>query len=440
MKIYLVTFTLGLLTFLVSSAIAADRADIVASGAFVQTHVQTHDRPDIIVALDGSGNFTSLQAAIDSVPRDNTERKVIFIKNGDYVEHLRIETSFLTFLGENRKKTRIIWEINDERKRPDQHKDGKGLASVNLHNASDIVFDNLTIENPANLGLKPFTLYSSGKGTRIILQNADIIGLGGDTLSLWSKGMYYHRNIYVSGTYHFVGPRGTCYMANSTIEVLTKDKDALFNEGTSDEREKFVLHRCTFVSKEPFRLGSWFRDGAWYFVDCHFPSTLSANGLPQLQASADYKFKWPTNRIYFAGSKGPNYAWLADNIEQSPARSAVAVTAAWTFSGQWDPESAAAPAVTTVSAQDGNLAVTFAEPVTVRKEPAVRLADGKLARYKSGSGTITLVFALPASSTAAPKLFDLGKGTILASQASAKRRYVTEDSLLKEGQSKGQSK
>lgn len=393
------------------------------------TSAQAQDMPDITVALDGSGNFTNLQAAIDSVSRSNTERRVIFIKNGNYVEHIRIETSFLTFLGEDRKKTRIVWEINDERLRPDQHKDGKGIASLNLHNASDIVFDNLTIENPANLGLKPFTVSSSGTGTRIVIQNADIIGLGGDTLSLWSKGMYYHRNIYVSGTYHFVGPRGTCYMADSIIEVLSKVKNALFNEGMDDEREKFVLRNCKFVSKEPFGLGSWFRDGAWYFIDCQFPDTLLADGSIFLAATRDYKFKWSTNRIYYAGCRGPDYPWLKDNLAQSPAKTATAITAAWTFYGQWDPESTAAPAVTSVSAHDTNLTVTLPESVTVRGKPAVILADGTAAGYKSGSGTTNLVFTLPASSTAAVKSFDLFKGAILASQASAKPRLVTEASL-----------
>jgi pectinesterase len=386
-------------------------------------------RPDLIVAQDGSGNFTNLQAAIDSVGTNNLERKVIFLKNGSYVEHIRIGTSFLTFLGEDRKKTRIVWEINDERLRPDQHKDGKGLASLNLSNASDIVFDNLTIKNPGNLGQKPFAVYSSGTGTRIVIQNADIIGLGGDTLSLWSHGWYYHRNIYVSGTYHFVGPRGTCYMADSTIEALDKNKDALFNEGMDDEREKFVLQRCTFISKVPFRLGSCFRDAAWYFVDCQFPATLSTDGTPHVSPKQGYTFKWSTNRVYYAGSKGPDYSWLKDNIAESPAKTAAAVTAAWTFSGQWNPESTNAPAVASVVAKDGELTVTFAEPVTVKGKPAVALAGGKAAGYKSGSGTTNLVFTLPAGSKAAAKSFDLSHGNIQASQAGAQARFVTATSL-----------
>jgi pectinesterase len=396
---------------------------LVSTNSFASSNPADSVQSDIIVAKDGSGDFNSLQAAIDSIPKGNRERKVIFIKNGTYKEHIRVETSFLTFLGEDRKKTRIEWEINDERLAPEQHKDGKGIASFNLQDCNDIVIDNLTIDNPANLGKKPFTVSGKGTGTRIVIQNADIIGNGGDTLSLWTRGMYYHRNLYVSGTYHFVGPRGTCYMADSTLEVLSTVTNALFNEGMDDEREKFVLHRCQIVSKVPFGLGSFFRDTAWYFVDCQFPDTLDPNGQIFL-APKDHKFKWPMDRIYFANCKGPDYPWLKDNIAKSAAKTAETVTAKWTFWGQWDPESTDAPYITGILRDGEIVSVKFSESVTVKGKVVLKLADGKSASYLSGSGTDTLAFKAPTS--AAPETLDCNSGMILASAASARTRCITD--------------
>ena len=309
----------------------------------------------MIVAADGSGDFTNIQKAIDSVPSGNTERKIIFIKDGVYNEHIRLDNSFLTLLGEDRFKTSIVWEIIDPRNDPNGNADGKGMASFNLNNASDIVIDNLTIDNPAKLGGKPIVVFSSGTGTRIVIQNAEILGLGGDTLSLWTKGMYYHRNIHVTGTYHYVGPRGTCYLSDSLLECLAPVDNALFNEGMQDERQKFVLQRCQIISKVPFGLGSNFRDAAWYFVDCHFPDTLKSDGRIFIAQSnvqrpqpVSAMFKWATNRVYFANIKGPNYPWLADNIADSPAKNAAAITAAWTFGGQWNPEATNGPTLLAV--------------------------------------------------------------------------------------------
>ena len=388
-------------------------------------------KPDLVVAPDGSVNFTSVQAAVDSLPRDNAERTIILIRNGTYIEHLRIERSFVTLLGEDRGKTRLVWEINDRRNDPHANADGKGIASFNLSNASDVVIDNLTIDNPAKLGMKPITVFSSGEGTRIVIQNADILGLGGDTLSLWTNGLYYHRNLHVTGTYHFVGPRGTCYLADSLIECLGSVNNALFNEGLQDERQKFVLHRCTIISQVPFGLGSNFRDAAWYFIDCRFPATLKPDGKIFIAQSninqprpVGAMFKWATDRVYFSGSKGPDYAWLRDNLEKSAAKNAAEITAAWTFSGQWDPESTTPPAITGVTRAGELVRITFAEPVTVKGQPALALVDGAAATYASGSGTSTLIFQ--AASAAAAASLQLHGGAIVASRASAQLRSVPD--------------
>lgn len=394
-------------------------------------------KPDLTVAQDGSGDFSSVQAAVDSLPRDNAERRIIFIKNGTYTEHLRIERSFVSLLGEDRAKTRLVWEINDPRNDPNANADRKGIASFNLHDASDVVIDNLTIDNPAKLGGKPFVVFSTGSGTRIVIQNAEITGLGGDSLSLWTRGLYYHRNIHVTGTYHFVGPRGTCYMADSLIECLGPVTNALFNEGMQDERQKFVLQRCALVAKVPFGLGSHFRDAAWYFIDCQFPDTLKPDGKIFVAQSnvnrpqpVSAMFKWATDRVYFSGAKGPDYPWLKDNLENSAAKNAAEITAAWTFSGQWDPESTLPPALVEVSRTGDGVSLTFAESVTVKGHPAVVLADGKSAAYQAGSGTTTLTFKTATASSAAPVSLTLEGGAILASRASAHLRGVPEGMKL----------
>lgn len=45
---------------------------------------------DAIVAADGSGDFTTIQAAIDAVPDDNLSQYLILIKAGTYKEHVFI--------------------------------------------------------------------------------------------------------------------------------------------------------------------------------------------------------------------------------------------------------------------------------------------------------------------------------------------------------------
>ena len=356
-------------------------AAVALAGGMGRAQAAALPKADTVVAADGTGDFTTVQAALDAVPKGNRERRVIFVRNGIYNEHLRLERSFVTLRGEDRARTRLVFAVHDPRFDPEGAAVRRGLATLNLVDASDIVIEDLTVENPSERGGKPFAVFSRGSGTRVVIQRADILGRGGDTLSLWTRGLYYHRDLYVTGTYHFVGPRGTCYLADSVLEVVGPVSNALFNEGMEDERQKFVLQRCRLVSRVPFGLGSHFRDAAWYFIDCEFPETLRPEGKifvaqsnPARPQPASVMFKWATDRVYFSGAKGPAYPWLRDNLERSEAKTAAAIDAAWTFGGAWDPERTTGPELVRAARGEGAVRLVFAEAVTVKGRPRLRLA------------------------------------------------------------------
>jgi len=59
----------------------------------------------IIVSQDGKGQFKTIQAALNSLPKQSAEPIVIFIKKGVYNEKLYIEKSHVTLEGEDRENT-----------------------------------------------------------------------------------------------------------------------------------------------------------------------------------------------------------------------------------------------------------------------------------------------------------------------------------------------
>lgn len=66
---------------------------------------------DIIVAKDGSGNYTSVTEAINNVPNNSSERTVMFIKNGVYEEKIIVSSSKknLVMIGEDVDSTIITY-------------------------------------------------------------------------------------------------------------------------------------------------------------------------------------------------------------------------------------------------------------------------------------------------------------------------------------------
>ena len=60
---------------------------------------------EIVVSQDGSGNFKTIQEAINSLPAEASVQRIILIKKGTYNEKIFIDKNFITLRGENPEKT-----------------------------------------------------------------------------------------------------------------------------------------------------------------------------------------------------------------------------------------------------------------------------------------------------------------------------------------------
>ncbi len=69
---------------------------------------------NLVVATDGSGDFVTVQGAVDSVPNGNTNPVLINIRNGFYTEIVRLNSkNNVTFLGQDRQQTIIGYANNN---------------------------------------------------------------------------------------------------------------------------------------------------------------------------------------------------------------------------------------------------------------------------------------------------------------------------------------
>jgi pectinesterase len=70
--------------------------------------------PDVVVAADGSGKYTTVSAAVAAAPKHSAKRYIIKIKAGVYRENVEVpsEKTNIMFLGDGRKKTIITASRN----------------------------------------------------------------------------------------------------------------------------------------------------------------------------------------------------------------------------------------------------------------------------------------------------------------------------------------
>ncbi len=394
--------------------------------------------PDITVAADGSGDFTTVQAAVESIPRDNHERTIVFVKDGVYKEKVRVDAACVTLQGESRTGTRIEYpQLNDDFT---AHPDAIGRAVLNL-GGDDFVLENITVANTAGVvGQHAFAIY--GKGDRAVIVDSDVLSDGADTLSLWNGdgGRYYHARCNLRGAVDFVCPRGWCYLEDCTF-YETKPSAAMWHDGSKDQDQKFVLRRCKFDGVPGWSLARHHHDGSFYFLDCTFSKSMVdqapyrviyplGNSEPTPEDVArnrelDKSNIWGERNYFFNCHRdGGDYPWMTDNLSTAAGSPKPEdITAAWTFGDTWNPEETAGPRIASIERVGDQIKVQFSESVTAKGQPRLRLATGEFAEFAGGSGSEVLAFTLPSSQNDVEvETIDLNGGYILASKAAVETR------------------
>jgi pectinesterase len=307
------------------------------------------ERANLVVAPDGSGDFRTIQEALDALPPDAPATRIILLRAGTYREKIFITKSRVALVGDDRERTRLVYsELRSEWRKT--HPDDWGSAVVNVgEGVADLVLANLTIHNDyGSRGGSHDHQFAvrSGKGTtRISVLHADVIADGGDTISLWNStsGMYYHASSTFEGYVDFFCPRGWSYVTDSRFSGHSTSA-SVWHDGSADEDQKLVIRSSRFDGVPGFALGRNTRDGQFYLLDCTFSNAMADR--PIYLAREPETFRWGL-RAYFWSCRrdGGDFLWFADNLSQAKgAPQAEEIDARWTFGGRWDPE-ATLPAV-----------------------------------------------------------------------------------------------
>ena len=174
------------------------------------------DAARLIVAADGSGDFCTVQGAVDFVPAGNTRPREIFIRNGVYEEIVYVTNKHrLAFRGQDRHRT-IIQYANNE------NFNYRGLPR-NLYrqtfgvSADDFTLENLTVRNTTpRRGSQAEALRIDGQ--RCAVRNADFFSFQ-DTLKL--SGTVFVSGCYVEGDVDFIWGYGACFFTNCEIKCVS---------------------------------------------------------------------------------------------------------------------------------------------------------------------------------------------------------------------------
>ncbi len=211
----------------------------------------------VVVAADGSGDFATVQGAVDFVPERNAKPLTIFIKKGTYTEIVCFKgKSNVTFLGEDRDQTIVAYSNNNSfqpnlatPQTPFSGSSYRRGVFMGL-NSSDVVLANFTIRNTTRKGgsqaeaivFKEVRGQKEPNVSQTILTHMNLFSFQ-DTLQI--SGKAYLQDTYIEGDTDYMWGNGPCFFLDCSFKTLTNRTSFTQPRNTADHHG-FVFVDCKF--------------------------------------------------------------------------------------------------------------------------------------------------------------------------------------------------
>jgi pectin methylesterase-like acyl-CoA thioesterase len=250
---------------------------------------------DYTVALDDSGDFCTMQGAVDAVADNDSTRTIIKIKKGTYrgVVYIPPAKKNITWLGED-KDTTIISAFNRETFNPYIDIVKRMVVGAD---ADGFRMYNLTLQNTTpDGGTQGETITHSGQ--TCIAENCNFKSYQNTVLS---QGQEYFKNCYIEGDTDYICGYGNAYFDKCELKFLTASSPYQTAAGTLNGTNGFFFVDCNLTGA-PGVSNCWYgRFFAGYgyeysqsaYINCIMPKTLiRALGWKQNGVDTTYIRLW----------------------------------------------------------------------------------------------------------------------------------------------------
>ncbi len=250
------------------------------------------DADRLTVAADGTGDFATVQGALDFVPEKNTKPRTIFIRKGLYTEIVCFNAKdHVTLEGEDREQTVVAYANNNNFQpnlaAPQMPYGGSSYRRgvfMGL-NSSDVTLMNFTIHNTTPKGgtqaeaivFKEVRGQTGENRSRTILAHMNLKSYQ-DTLQITGKA--YLEDVYIEGDTDFMWGDGPAYFLRCRLRTLN-NRTSFTQTRNPASHHGFVFVDCIFdgvpgVTSATLGNGSGTSEIA--LIDCKLGQMLTPQG------------------------------------------------------------------------------------------------------------------------------------------------------------------
>jgi len=203
----------------------------------------------ITVAKDGSGDFNSIQRAINFIRDLGPAEALVLIKSGTYDEKVVIPSSKHKIILQGENKDNTIITNNDFSGKTDVFKEK--MTTFNSYTllvmGDDITITNLTIRNSSCNEGQAVALHV--EGDRFIIKNSRILGCQDTVYSATNHSRQYFENCFIEGTTDFIFGQAIAVFKDCTIKSLV-DSYITAAATEQDRAYGFVFLNCKLIAEK----------------------------------------------------------------------------------------------------------------------------------------------------------------------------------------------
>jgi pectinesterase len=236
----------------------------------------------IVVASDGSGDFKTVQAAFDAVPLNNKKTIVIFVKNGNYYEKLKLDSSKnkVVLIGEDKFKTILTYNDHTGKLSPAGDTINTYTSQTFMLRADDFRAENISFENNAGFDAGQAVAVHA-YGDKLLFKNCRFLGFQDVLFTNNAKSRQYYENCYIEGTTDFIFGAATVWFERSHIH--SKKNSHVTAAATPKEHAYgYVFNECILTADPGLvnvSLGRpWRPYASVTYLNCYIDKHIIAEG------------------------------------------------------------------------------------------------------------------------------------------------------------------
>ncbi len=247
----------------------------------------------ITVAQDGSGNFSTIQEAFNSLPENNKKAITVFIKNGIYKEKLHLDSSkdFVTIIGEDKFKTILTYDDHNGT----VTKDGNVINTMTSHSflikADNFTAKNITIQNNAGFSAGQAVALESD-GDKAQFYNCRFVGFQDVLFTKSQNSRQFYKDCYFEGTTDFIFGSSTVWFEHCHIHSK-KNSHVTAASTPQDHEFGYVFDDCILTADTSLHTVSLGRPWRPYasvtYIHCYLGPQIKPEGWSNWNNTDNYK-------------------------------------------------------------------------------------------------------------------------------------------------------